>query len=306
MKGFLISAFIIITVFSNTVSAKYTDYEKNILKQISECKWNSDIDRFKRSSDENAYIASIEYFSNCNVYKTPGVAYEWGRLVFPDVVPYLVKKATKENDSNSQYQLGEVYMFGAKGVPKDYKKALKWYKKSADQGDAKSQFKLGTMYDFDTSGVYKDYERSLKWYKKSAEQGNSKAQFNLGVLYENGKHIKQNYKESIKWYKLAIEQNLPEAKQNLGNMYLMFGNVFTGSGSTSDDHKQAVKWYKLSAKQDNLDAYIALGVLYAEGMGVDKDMLKAKKFFRKVYQDGSALKREKAEELLIKYDSSVY
>jgi len=121
------------------------------------------------------------------------------------------------------------------------------------------------------------------------------------VLYANGKHVKQDYKESIKWHKLAIEQGLPEAKKNLGNMYLMFGNIFTGDDSTSEDHKQAAKWYKLAVEQGDFNAHLALGVLHAKGTGVKKDVLKARKLFREVYENGSALKAEKAENLLNKY-----
>jgi hypothetical protein len=34
-----------------------------------------------------------------------------------------------------------------RGVPQDYKEAVKWYRLAADQGDASAQSNLGTMYD---------------------------------------------------------------------------------------------------------------------------------------------------------------
>ena len=58
-----------------------------------------------------------------------------------------------------------------KGVSKDYKIAVKWYKLAAKQGRAKSQGNLGMKYAFGL-GVLKDYIRAHMWGNLAAMNGN--------------------------------------------------------------------------------------------------------------------------------------
>ena len=55
----------------------------------------------------------------------------------------------------------------------------------AEQGHSKAQYNLGLLY-YNGRGVRKDYKEAVKWYRRSAEQGHSKAQFNLALRYANG------------------------------------------------------------------------------------------------------------------------
>ena len=73
---------------------------------------------------------------------------------------------------------GAIIYYKGKGVPQDYKKALKWYTLSAEQGNKVAQYNLGVMYSFGL-GVVPDYKTALKWYNLSSEQGNALAQYNL-------------------------------------------------------------------------------------------------------------------------------
>ena len=72
--------------------------------------------------------------------------------------------------------------YKGKGVPQNYKKALKWYTLSAEQGNKVAQYNLGVMYSFGL-GVIPDYKTALKWYNLSSEQRYALAQYNLGKLY---------------------------------------------------------------------------------------------------------------------------
>src|SRR5208283_3868035 len=85
-----------------------------------------------------------------------------------------------------------------KGVPQDYKEAVRWYLKSAELGNAFSQNSLGNAYR-DGKGLAQDYKEAVEWYRKAAEQGNVQAQNNLGGMYYHGKGVTQDYSEAIKW-----------------------------------------------------------------------------------------------------------
>jgi len=55
-------------------------------------------------------------------------------------------------------------------------------------------------------GVVKDDKEAVKWYRLAAEQGNADVQSYLGVMYDNGRGVLQDDKETAKWYLLAAEQ----------------------------------------------------------------------------------------------------
>ncbi|MFL2801194.1 MAG: tetratricopeptide repeat protein [Paracoccaceae bacterium] len=65
-----------------------------------------------------------------------------------------------DGNEKAQYFLGEIYYKG-KGIPQDYKKALKWYTLSAKQGNNVAQYNFGIMYSFGL-GVVPDYKTALK------------------------------------------------------------------------------------------------------------------------------------------------
>lgn len=75
----------------------------------------------------------------------------------------------KQGDAEAQLHLGNMYKKG-KGVPKDYKEAVRWYRKAAEQGYVRTQYTLGVMYR-DGEGVPKDLVASYAWLNISAAQG---------------------------------------------------------------------------------------------------------------------------------------
>ena len=70
-------------------------------------------------------------------------------------------------------------------------------------------------------GITKNYKEAVSWFRKSAEQGNSSAQMNLGHMYENAKGISQDYGKAIEWYKKATEQGSESAKEKLEALELL-------------------------------------------------------------------------------------
>jgi uncharacterized protein len=143
-----------------------------------------------------------------------------------------------QGDAREQYNLGLMYDTG-RGVPKDYKEAVTWWRKAAEQGDARAQTNLGLMYD-NGRGVPQDYKEAVKWYRKAAEQGDSGAQFSLGLRYDNGTGVAQDYKEAVKWYRKAAEQGNSLAQISLGLRY------YNGQGVPKDDVK-AYAWFNVGS-----------------------------------------------------------
>ena len=87
-------------------------------------------------------------------------------------------------DPTAQYILGHRYAYG-RGKPRDYAKALKWFRLAADQGQPEAQAWLGIMYA-QGRGVPQNLPKALKWYRLAADQGFILAQARLAATYQHG------------------------------------------------------------------------------------------------------------------------
>ena len=68
-------------------------------------------------------------------------------------------------------------------------------------------------------GVAKDRREAVRWYRAAAEQGLAAAQSNLGGSYITGKGVTQDRREAVRWWRAAAEQGLAGAQYNLGTAY---------------------------------------------------------------------------------------
>jgi uncharacterized protein YdaT len=82
----------------------------------------------------------------------------------------------------AQVRMGKAYASG-KGVPQDYKEAMKWYRLAADQGNASAQYALGDAYD-EGRGVPQDSNEAVRWYRLAADQGYARAKSVLDTKAE--------------------------------------------------------------------------------------------------------------------------
>ena len=115
--------------------------------------------------------------------------------------------------AKEQNLLGYAYYIG-QGKPKNYEKAVYWYRKAAAQGDAGAENNLGVAYNYG-NGVDKNFSRAVYWYRKAADQGNPSAQTNLGVAYYQGDGVKSSTMEALHWWTKAAKQGDARARSYL-------------------------------------------------------------------------------------------
>ena len=65
-----------------------------------------------------------------------------------------------------------MYVTG-RGVDRDDKEAMKWYRRSAEQGYASAQLNLGYLYDAGL-GTQEDDVRAHMWYRVAGTNGDKK------------------------------------------------------------------------------------------------------------------------------------
>jgi hypothetical protein len=112
-----------------------------------------------------------------------------------------LKLLAEQGDAQSQTRLAHKYALG-KGVKKDMKEAVRWYRVAGNQGESEAQFNLGYMY-YNGEGLPRNYDQAVEWFEKSAAQGNPAALGNLGLMHDNGEGVPEDNAEALQLYKLG-------------------------------------------------------------------------------------------------------
>jgi TPR repeat protein len=183
----------------------------------------------------------------------------------------------EDGDAEAQFNFGLCFQKG-RGVWKDYREAVSWYRKAAGQGNANAQYQLGACHEFGV-GVEMDGRKAASWYRKAAGQGNTNAQALLGETYMS----RTDCRKAVKWLRKAAERGNTYAQNNLGDYYSM---DFIDIDIPKRDKRKAIKWYCMAADQGNAYAMFRVARCCADGRGIEKDMCKAFEWYLKAAEHG--------------------
>jgi hypothetical protein len=126
------------------------------------------------------------------------------------------------------------------------------------------------------SAAYPQQAEDIAILKQRAASGDAWAQLNLGAAYDNGLGIERDVERALYWYQLAAEQGLAEAQFNLAHL-LVEEEISTVA---------AAEWMHKAAEQGMVDAQYLLGIIYAEGIGVEVDDAKARLWLQRAIEQG--------------------
>lgn len=177
--------------------------EKNIKSAIVNFKFCADQTQDKEVSAKSCYHLADIYSNGIG-----GVS--------KDHALYLkyIQKSAGEGYMPAQSILGQ-YLYEDVG---DFHQAAKFLALAAAKGDAISQNMLGECYQ-NGKGVTKNEKTAVEWYKKSAQQGNAEAQFNLGTCYQKGTGVGKDLSIGAKWIIAAADKDLPGALLVAAKLY---------------------------------------------------------------------------------------
>ena len=152
-----------------------------------------------------------------------------------------IHKAAEQGDTDSQFQLGQMYEKGTK-VGRNENTARQWYRLAAEQGHVTAQFNLGLLMQD------KNVAESLKWWLEADSRGHNSAALHLGRIYAGGGvEMLKDVKAAVKWLLKAADpargyHPSAEAQLELGHIYRI------GDGVPKDED-EAIKWYRWAANQ---------------------------------------------------------
>jgi TPR repeat protein len=118
-----------------------------------------------------------------------------------------------------------------------------------------------------------------------AEKGDCNAQSYVAHLYATGKGVEQDFSQARYWYQRVANHNSADAKI-VGHANLLLGLMYTTGKGGTRNYSRAMKCFQVAAKQGYFDAHISIGNLYANGLGVPKDLQQALYWWELAKEEG--------------------
>lgn len=121
-----------------------------------------------------------------------------------------------------------------------------------------------------------NHERAVILYRNLILMGNQAAPNNLAFCYQEGLGVKKNIHWAIYWYKKGVEAGDDYAMTNLANIYITGSKKYRNFQVGIELCKQAPK--------DCAEAYNLLGICNEYGLGMPKNLKKAKELYQKALE----------------------
>ncbi|XP_070588712.1 protein sel-1 homolog 2 isoform X3 [Erythrolamprus reginae] len=195
-----------------------------------------------------------------------------------DLHQYL-KFLAERGNTKIQLYLGQLHLFGRRGLEKDHAKAFYYFLKAANAGNANGMAFIGKMYLKGSTVVTQSNIMALKFFTMAANKGNSIGLWGLGILSLKGRGVPLNYTGAFQYFQKAAEKGYDNAQFQLGVMY------YDGL-EVRRDFKLAYKYFYLAFENGHLLAMYYLAHMYAKGTGVFKSCQNAVELYKTVCELG--------------------
>ena len=224
-------------------------------------------------------------------------------------------KAAEKGDEVAMVLIGKNYLLGH-GVDKDEMEAVKWFRRAADAGSVYGQSSLGDCFKYGW-GVAVDGAKAAEWYEKaiapeavklsggteSEVEPSYDAMCELAEILMVGDGVEKDGERSVELLKKAAESDHAKAQYMLGGLLINPSSM--GVTCIDQDLAEGVKWMQKSSEQSFGMAECAMAAFYVQGIGVAKDLAKAKELYMQALDHGGLIKEmeEDAKEELAKLEA---
>lgn len=188
-------------------------------------------------------------------------------------------------DPNLSYDLGTDYRYGF-GVPKNLQKAYQFLLKAAEHHLPSAEAAVGALL-LDGLGVEKNLDESEKWLKMATEKDFKPAVSLLSLVAEE-RFLQNDYESACELYKYTLSKTpFPREEKvrfDLAQAYSL--GLCQGSVADADALYQSV----LASESEDSNYWKA--IMYEYGLGVSKDLIKAREYYEKFKKAPSASSKE--------------
>ncbi|KAL5334884.1 hypothetical protein BJX70DRAFT_391039 [Aspergillus crustosus] len=189
-----------------------------------------------------------------------------------DILEYL-DLMSRKGEAKATFSLGKMHYEGTKGMPRNYKKAMKYFRQvtkkywnkdyslnpnhpaGIEKLASKAAGHIGLMH-LRGEGVEQDFELAYTWFKLGLANGDALCQHSLGLMFLHGYGVQQDAFKASSYFKSAADQDFAAAETRLGALFLDQGDVAT-----------ATKYFELAARLGWMEAFYYLAELANNGVG---------------------------------------
>ncbi len=202
-----------------------------------------------------------------------------------------LKKAAEQGYRKAQFELARIYERGGYHG-QDAREALRWYREAENLGEIRARIKIGRLLKANASNPA-EFEEAREWFIKAEKAGENLAKFFIGEMYFLGEGVTEDPGLGFAWVKrmISLEPSLFGVIQEFAEKGSLFAQINLAKFFSSDetgfkDLDQAFNWYLTAALQENALAAREVGLLYLDGVGVQRDIDEAKVWLERASDDG--------------------
>jgi len=273
------------TVYSDSDFTETDNLESFNDSVIEDFEPKEDEDQYKTDTEiENAYVKWTNEYKEALDYLFGTEEIEQN---FEKALVLFMREADNDN-ALAMYDVGRIYADGL-GVEIDTDKAHNYYVKTlsafqlveSKKAWKYTEYRIGKMFA-QGLGTEQDYKKAAQWFRKSGEKKYKYAQYSLGGLYYQGQGVEQDFKTSFDFYLKSAKQGFPYADFEVAKMY------YDGVGTAKNIDESNIHFVKAFIGFENLEKQgnddklqYRIGWMLQNGIGTEKDILRAKGYFEK-------------------------
>lgn len=171
------------------------------------------------------------------------------------------EKAALQDDPEAIAVLG-YYYFDGKIIPQDYPKAIESFSRACEKGSESAAYMLGYCYK-EGLGVETNAVKAFEYFKLADERKSLPGAYALGVAYENGVGVDVDYTEALGGYTRACDAEWEDP---------LSGNTMADAKTGCDRIGEIGKFWKSANVENNAEAQYHVGLCFANGTGVTKNL----------------------------------
>jgi SEL1 protein len=208
---------------------------------------------------------------------------------------------SRKGEMSQTYTLAKMHYEGARGLPRNFTKAMKYFKVVArkywsedgsvkqnppaglDKLAAQAAGHIGLMF-LRGEGVKQSPEKAMVWFKRGLANGNGLCQHEIGLMYLYGYGVPQDAYRASSYFKTAADQDIPAAHTRMGALLLDQGDVAA-----------ATRYFELAARWGWMEAYYYLAEMTNYGVGRQRHCGVATAYYKLVAEKAEMLHSAFAE-----------
>lgn len=194
---------------------------------------------------------------------------------YKEAIKYYKIAVEKEIDG-SYNELANMYLQG-QGCDIDEDLACEYLQRGASRNSSSSKIALSNLY-LEGKYIEKDEEHAYELLKEAADQHNANAALKYGkLLYSGNKYIKKDINKAIKYFQIAAKGRNYIAYHNLASIFL--------ESNKSKEQEEGIQYLNKAIEYNLHPSMFKLGECYENGIGVKKDINKAREYYIRASQN---------------------